>query len=54
MSWGFEARKAAATEYGKARAETWGRRRRIGRILGMIAIVVLIVGVIWAGGGHLG
>lgn len=48
------ARHAAAMEYGRVRAEAYGRRRKAGAVLGLLAGAILLVGIIVAAHGGFG
>jgi len=45
---------AGAEEYGRKRAEQYGRRAAFGRLLAVLAIVALVIGIGMAVGGGLG
>lgn len=48
------ARAAGAEEYGRRRAEQYGRTARFGRFLALLAIVALVIGIGYAVHGGLG
>jgi hypothetical protein len=54
MSFFKIARDAGAAEYGKARAEKYGRRAQFRASLGLMLAALLVVGIIAAAQGMLG
>lgn len=48
------ARAAGAAEYGRARAERYGRRAKAARVLGALAACVLLLATVAAGHGAFG
>lgn len=54
MSFFKTARAAGAAEYGRVRAETYGRRAKLTAGLGGLAAVVLVFAILWVAGGPLG
>lgn len=48
------ARHAAAMEYGRVRAEAYGRRRRVGAVLACLAGAILLMGIVVAAHGGFG
>jgi hypothetical protein len=49
-----QARAAGAAEYGRARAERYGRRAKAARVLGALAVCVLLLATVAAGHGAFG
>lgn len=49
-----QARAAGAAEYGRARAERYGRRAKAARVLGVLAACVLLLATVAAGHGAFG
>lgn len=45
---------AGADQYGRSRAEQYGRRARAGRLVAVLAIVMLVIGIVVAVQGGLG
>jgi hypothetical protein len=54
MGFFASARAAAAAEYGRVRAEKYGRRAKFGRFLAVLAIVALVFLIGMSIGGGLG
>jgi hypothetical protein len=48
------ARYAAAEQYGRDRSEAYGRRAKLGVILGWVAIALLVGGILYVKGGPWG
>jgi predicted lysophospholipase L1 biosynthesis ABC-type transport system permease subunit len=54
MGFFARARAAGAEEYGRRRAEAYGRTAQFLRLLGLLAIVALVIGIGYAAHGGLG
>lgn len=54
MSFFKIAKDAGAAEYGRVRAEAYGRRAKAAAVAGSLLAVLLIVAIVWAAGGPLG
>lgn len=54
MSFFQTARRAGAEEYGRRRAESYGRQARAGAVFGVLLAALLLVGIVAAAQGALG
>jgi hypothetical protein len=54
MSFFQTARRAGAEEYGRRRAESYGKQARASAVLGVLLAVVLVLGIVAAAQGALG
>lgn len=54
MSFFRRAWYSAADQYGRDRSEAYGRRAKLGAFLGVIAIVVLVMGIVYVSRGPFG